>query len=157
MFQLYVLRHGKSDWDADYKRDWERPLAARGRKAANRIGHFLAERGVEPAVVVTSPAVRAHTTLRRVADAAGWKTVERIDDRLYGASPGEVLDVVGEHRKRASSILVCGHEPWCSGVVGVLTGDTPRFPTATVACLEVDRLEPGGARLVWLQRPRELD
>ena len=42
MKRLLVFRHGKSDWDADYGVDFERPLALRGQKAARTMGRFLA-------------------------------------------------------------------------------------------------------------------
>lgn len=157
MLTLYILRHGKSDWDADYGHDRDRPLAVRGRKAAAATGRFLREREVEPEVLLTSPAVRARSTLNLVAEAASWTGEPVLEQRLYGASAGEVLEIVESHRGDAASLLVCGHEPWCSGVVAVLSGESLRFPTATVACLEVERLEPGGATLAWLQRPRELE
>ena len=155
--RLFVLRHGKSDWGADYQRDHERPLANRGQRAAAAMGEFLADQGIAPEVLVTSSAVRARTTLELLASAANWAAMPVIDERLYGAGAGDVLTVAEEHRGDAESILVCGHEPWCSGVVARLTGQhPPRFPTATVASLSVDTLKANGATLDWLQRPRDL-
>lgn len=157
MLTLYILRHGKSDWNAEYTQDRDRPLAPRGRKAAAAIGRFLADRNANPQVLVTSPALRAQTTLRLVAEAAGWSTPQIVDDRLYGATPAGVLQVVKENQGDAESLLVCGHEPWCSDLVEFLSGSTPRFPTATVACFAVDRLKSGGGTLEWLQRPKDLE
>ena len=39
MRSLILFRHGKSDWDAPYSSDHERPLAGRGKEAAP-IGRF---------------------------------------------------------------------------------------------------------------------
>ena len=38
MKTLLFFRHGKSNWDADYDVDHNRPLAKRGRKAARAMG-----------------------------------------------------------------------------------------------------------------------
>ena len=43
MKTIYLLRHGKSDWDS-HADDHERPLAPRGVDAAKRIGHYLTAR-----------------------------------------------------------------------------------------------------------------
>ncbi|MDH3462867.1 MAG: histidine phosphatase family protein, partial [Acidimicrobiia bacterium] len=34
MLQLILMRHGKSDWDASYGADHDRPLAERGVRSA---------------------------------------------------------------------------------------------------------------------------
>ncbi len=158
MLKLYLLRHGKSDWAADYRLDHDRPLAKRGRRAAVKMGSFLLDHDVAPEVLVTSSALRAKTTLELVAGAAGWSLSQSVAPLLYGAGPLEVLQVAEHYRGDAASILLCGHEPWCSDTVALLTGQpAPGFPTATVACLTACELAPGAGTLKWLQRPRELD
>ena len=37
MKSILLFRHGKSDWNASYKRDHDRPLSKRGVKAAKII------------------------------------------------------------------------------------------------------------------------
>ncbi|HMF03267.1 MAG TPA: phosphoglycerate mutase family protein, partial [Acidimicrobiia bacterium] len=70
---LILFRHGKSDWDAaDAGDDRARPLARRGRKAAERMGRFLARAGQVPDVAITSPALRAAETLRLAMEGGGW-------------------------------------------------------------------------------------
>ena len=41
MLSLILFRHGKSDWDAPYANDHERPLANRGKEAARCMGRLL--------------------------------------------------------------------------------------------------------------------
>ena len=43
MNRLWLLRHAKSDWDTGAA-DFDRPLKKRGRKSADRLGAWLAER-----------------------------------------------------------------------------------------------------------------
>ena len=44
MLHLYLLRHGKSDWEALSGSDHDRPLAPRGRRAARRVGRLRRRR-----------------------------------------------------------------------------------------------------------------
>ena len=66
---LLVLRHGKSDWKAEFDTDEHRPLARRGRRAARTMGRHLAAVGPAPTLALTSPALRAHDTVLRVLEA----------------------------------------------------------------------------------------
>ncbi len=59
MKELLIMRHAKSAWDVSYSTDFERPLNKRGRKAAPRMGEFMADRGLLPDLIVSSPAARA--------------------------------------------------------------------------------------------------
>ena len=57
-----MLRHAKSDWQADYgEDDLIRPLAPRGRRAARTVGRFLAAGGQAPG----APSFRPRRVRRR--------------------------------------------------------------------------------------------
>lgn len=159
MPELLLLRHGKSDWDAPGGRDAdaERPLNARGRRAAAAMGAFLTATGNTPDAAVTSPAVRARTTLELAAGAGGWGCPVRVVDDLYGGGPEAVLAVVRAEPAATGRLLVVGHEPTWSTTVELLTGAAVRFPTATLACVELDDwagAAPGTGTLAWLVPPR---
>jgi len=160
--QLILLRHGKSDWSAGYRADSERPLAPRGVKAAGRVGRFLGEVGLVPDVVVSSPAVRARTTAELASAAGSWACDIEIHPDLYGAGERAVLEVVRSLGARGEVVLIAGHEPVWSGLVGGLSGGSRvRFPTAALACLALHAptwrdLDWGGATLNWLVTPKLL-
>ena len=48
MKTLLLMRHAKSDWDADYGPDHDRPLNERGLRSARLMGRVLAEEGLVP-------------------------------------------------------------------------------------------------------------
>jgi len=162
MKRIYVLRHGKSDWDADYGADHDRPLKGRGRRAARLMGRFLTGAGLEPDVVISSSAVRALTTARLAAEAGSWGCEIAVQPDLYGASRDRVLAEVQAVDERADSVLLAGHEPTCSDVIGSLIGSGEvRFPTAALACIDVPAarwrtVEFGRGRLVWMVTPKLL-
>ena len=159
---VILFRHGKSDWDAPYGSDHERPLAKRGRKAADRMGVFLAERGEVPELAISSTAVRARDTLDRAMRAGDWRCrVEHLDD-LYLPSPFMLLDVLQQLDEPLVSVMLLGHQPAWSETLGLLVGGSEfRFPTAAMARvdLSVERwaeIDIGLGELRWLVTPKEL-
>lgn len=158
---LLVLRHGKSDWDADHAADVDRPLAPRGRRGAATMGRYLAAAGPLPDLAVTSPARRARDTLTLASEAMGWDGPVRVAASFYGRGPAAVLDELGRLGPDVDTVLVVGHEPTWSTLIGALTGARVRFPTAAMARLDADHaswaeIGPGAAELTWLVTPRTL-
>ncbi len=162
MKTVILFRHGKSDWGASYGSDHERPLAKRGRKAADRMGRFLSEMGEVPELAVSSTAVRARDTLDRAIRAGGWSCrVELLDD-LYLPSPYTLLSVLQQQVEPLSSVMLVGHEPAWSETISLLVGGGDyRFPTAAMARIDVaieswDEIDVGLGELRWLVTPKEL-
>jgi phosphohistidine phosphatase SixA len=126
--RLFLVRHAHSD---PGEPDELRPLSARGRVEAREVGERLA--GVEPALVVSSPLLRARETAAAIAQAAGSPL--RIDDRLApGATADDLLAVV---EGAEASVVAVGHQPDCSEIAVALSGRDPGFPPAGVAELDV--------------------
>lgn len=172
MKTLTLLRHAKSGWDDPVARDFDRPLNAKGRRAATAVGSHL--RGVSPAFdhVVASPAARVVETLEGVSEGYGRDLGAAWDRRLYLAAPSTLLDVIHELPDSADRVLLAGHNPGLEDLVLLLVpddaGDARRgaveakFPTGSVAVLTFagDRwadVAPGNATLTHFIRPRDLD
>jgi len=107
-------------------------------------------------MILTSPAVRAHSTASLVASAAEWDSPITVVDELYGGGVPALFDAIGDRRGR---VLVVGHEPtWSMAVETLIGGGTIQMVTAAVACVEVDgRPGPGRGWLRWLIHPRLYD
>ena len=166
--QLLILRHAKSAWDTDAPTDFERPLAARGRRAAPRMGRWMLEQGLLPDHVVSSPAERARQTVLAACAELGFDQDRiRWDPRIYHGSAVSMLDVLRECPDSASRVLIAGHNPGleillihlCGSGVHI-PGDGKLLPTAALAQLEIngswDRLQKGCARLLSIKRARSL-
>lgn len=89
-----------------------------------------------PELVISSTAVRARTTAELAAEAGNWTTELTLDRQLYGAGPGNVLEVVSGVRD-VDRLMLVGHQPTWSGVVAVLTGARADMKTASVASIEL--------------------
>lgn len=162
MKQIVLFRHGKSDWDDASAPDHARTLAERGRRAARRMGRFLAEAGQAPDLVITSSAARARQSVELAVEAGGWKCPVQVTDDLYETSPDAVLEAIRRVDDAARSLLLAGHEPTWSRLAGALIGGGRLdFPTAAMARIDFEvggwgGVDFGRGALVWLVRPRLL-
>lgn len=166
--RLYLLRHGKSDWDDPELADHERPLARRGRRASKAIARHLASEGIQPALVLCSSAARTRETLDRIAPALGSPEVE-IEDELYGAGAGALRERLRQVPDGIDSVMLIGHNPGVESLALALAGggeDLERmerkFPTAALATLTVPgdswgELDEGRSELLAFVVPRELE
>lgn len=151
--ELYLLRHAhagdSAKWDGP---DSERPLSPKGRRQAERLGAFLAERGFAPDAIVTSPKLRARQTAELVADAIGIAIA--IDDRLGGPLDPEDIGDIAE-RAGGTSVVLVGHDPDFSDLCAVLTG-TEFLPMKKGTLARIDMalpVAPNGGILRWLLPP----
>ena len=155
---LMIMRHGKSDWSAGALTDHERPLNARGVAAASRMGEVLTEAGLIPDRILASSATRTTSTAELAARAGGWDAEIEATGRLYGATPDDVIRVVKAVPASVGRLLIVGHEPTSSGLIGELTGAMVQVKTATVAALAVadhwDEVDQWRAEIVTVLQPR---
>ena len=111
MRTLWLLRHAKASAGGAGLADRDRPLTARGRDGAERIGRHLAERGARPDLVLCSPSLRTRETLEPVTKALGVELSVDFDDELYLASEGDLQKRIEQVPDGASSVLLVGHNP----------------------------------------------
>lgn len=160
--RLHLLRHGKSDWDAAYEHDHDRPLAKRGVRDAKRIGRFLADAGRVPNLVIHSTAVRAARTVELAVEAGDWASDVRASRNLYDADLSDLLGVVHGVDADTKTLLLAGHQPlWSMAAARLTGGGAIRMPTAAVACIRFEASDwrdvaEGSGELAWLVIPKLL-
>ncbi|MDX1450514.1 MAG: histidine phosphatase family protein [Acidimicrobiia bacterium] len=160
MKRLVLLRHAKSDWDADYGADHDRPLNDRGVRSAEAMGRFLAEVGQVPDTVISSTAVRARTTAELAIAAGGWNRSIRTDERIYGGSAGDILLLVQDLPDDLETAMLVGHNPTWEMLAGALIGGgSIQMKTATAAAVDFmsrhwRNVSPGRGTLAWLVQAR---
>lgn len=176
MLTLSLLRHAKSGWDDPDLDDVDRPLAARGRKAAPVVGAFMAANAIAPDLVMCSPSVRTRQTLDLVSQHLAGSPKVVFDDALYLAT-GEALlarvqAVKGKGRAAPRHVLVIGHNPGLQELALALTASQPehaadrramaeKLPTCALVVLDFDAerwrdILPGGGRLRHYMTPKRL-
>lgn len=169
--RLYILRHGRAGdretWQGD---DRLRPLTEDGKERTVAAARGLAALGVRPDVILTSPYTRAAQTAELTAATlagvgAGSDAAEH-DHQVgevteepalaVGATLDRVAPVLAE-RAGMGDVLLVGHEPDLSGIIGALIGGNhggARVEMKKGACCRVDI--PAGALRKAGQAPEKL-
>jgi len=138
MKQLLILRHAKSDHTDHRLSDHDRPLNARGRTAAPRIGRLLRDEGAIPELLLCSTAVRTMQTAALVAESAELHAKTEFIEELYLASPHVILETIADRGGDAGSIMVIGHNPGCEDVLSMLGVGMHEMPTAALAMITLE-------------------
>jgi phosphohistidine phosphatase len=158
---LYLLRHAKSSWKDGSLSDFERPLKARGREAAEQMGLFLASKKVDISALIVSPAVRTRQTIEIVLRHARLKVEPQFDQRIYEASLSALVQIVTELEDETQSAMLVGHNPGMEDMLAFLTHETRHMPTAALARITLDcaswkEVRRGRGTLDWFVTPKEL-
>jgi 8-oxo-(d)GTP phosphatase len=124
--RIIVVRHGQ----AEPKKRWagpdaERPLTARGRAQADRLGKVIGPK--RPCKIISSPAVRCVQTVKRYADERGLSV-----ELSPSLSPDAGPDALALCRYLASSapadstVVLCTHREVLVGLLPRLSRDLNR-------------------------------
>jgi len=139
MLTLSLLRHAKSSWKNPTLPDRERPLASRGVADAPVMGRAMAERGIDPELVLCSSARRTVDTLALVLPELKVEPKVVYEDSLYHPSPAEMLQMLRAIQPGANRVMIVGHNPEIQAFALDLIGSGPKhmrdrlmekFPTA---------------------------
>lgn len=161
MKTLLLMRHAKSDWDAEYGSDHDRPLNHRGAKSARLMGRVLADQGLIPDRVTSSTALRARRTAELAIESGNWDAELVLDRALYDEGPRGVLDVAAS-APDVPRLMLVGHQPTWSMLVAALTGERVEMKTATVAVVALDvatwaELPGATGAMTRVLQPRDYD
>jgi phosphohistidine phosphatase len=144
MLTLALLRHAKSSWSNPALQDPERPLAARGLADAPLMGKAMAERGIDPELVLCSSSRRTRDTLGLVLPELRVEPKVVYEDALYHASPEEMLEMLRGVQLGANRVMLVGHNPEIHAFALDLVGAGPKhfrdrlsakYPTAALAVI----------------------
>lgn len=155
--RLILLRHAKSAWP-DGIDDVERPLTDRGRQDAPAAGRWLAEHVDHIDLVLCSPAIRARETWELAAGELDPVPEVRYEDRIYGASPGDLLTATQQLPEWARTAVFVGHNPGLEHTVVLLSRSRYELKTAAIVVLGSsgpwEMAAPGWAKVETAAKPR---
>ena len=127
--------------------DFDRPLAARGRRAAPAVAEWMNANGCAPGFVLCSTARRAAETWSLVSEVLDTAPEVAMSEELYLASPQRLLDLAREIPDRHASAMMIGHNPGCHQLAAALAGEGPAdlldrlaaaYPTGALAGIDFD-------------------
>ncbi len=159
---LYIVRHAKSSWKHPELSDFERPLNNRGKRDAPFMGKLLREERILPDILVTSPAVRALSTARIIAEEVEYEEKHLdIQKRLYLARAGDLMQVVRELPVACSKAMLVGHNPGLTDIAEILCGKfIGNIPTSGIVALRFSvkkwpDIDDGTGDLLFFEYPRK--
>jgi phosphohistidine phosphatase len=166
MKRIHLLRHAKSSWEDPSLPDHDRPLAPRGRRAAEALARHLRSEAVAPEAVLCSSARRARQTLEPLMEVLGGAEV-LVEDALYAAEAEELLERLRRVPDRVESVMIVAHNPGLQDLAIELVSWGPdlgrvreKFPTGGLATIGFAgawrELAPGRGTLVSFVTPRDL-
>jgi phosphohistidine phosphatase len=164
MKTVYLIRHAKSSWEDEGLSDFDRPLNERGKIDAPRMGKRLKEKNLNADLFLSSPAKRAHSTAKRIADAMGYpKEKIKTEQALYHADEDEILNVIRSLNDKNDCVVLFGHNPGLTDFVNTMNHDRKRFidniPTCGVAAFRFEtmswkQIDFGKGELLFFDFPK---
>ena len=167
MVCLYIVRHAKSSWKTDGLDDFHRPINGRGRKAAPAMGHYMQQHGIQPDLILCSAAIRARETLELILTALDVEPRIEIEEDLYLASAGTLLERLRRLGDGPDSVMLIGHNPGLHDLALSLAAPggeqvpAEKYPTAALTELNFEGqswadISPHTGNLLRFVTPRSL-
>ena len=134
MKMLILVRHAKSSWDDTTLPDRDRPLQARGERDVAKMGQRLARRHVRPALIMSSPAVRALATAKGIAKSLDYEhNAIVVNDRLYAATVDGLIAVIEDLDDTLECVMLIGHNPGFTDLAHHFSSEVSHMPTCAIA------------------------
>lgn len=134
MKTLILVRHAKSARDQTLLTDRDRPLTDRGRRDAPRMAERLHRRGVQPDLLISSPARRALGTAQLMVRSLRYERGDiAVDERLYPGDADALLAVIHGLDPPLRCVMLVGHDPGLSDLAHRFCRAVDHLPTCTVA------------------------
>lgn len=139
LLRLSLVRHAKTEPARAGQEDWDRALEPRGQRDAPEMARRMKQ--LEPKVdrVLSSPAVRAITTATIMVRELGVSAQKvQQDERLYLASPKDILAVIRELGGKSRHLMVVGHNPGFTEFADRISAErsVDNLPTCAVYTLQ---------------------
>ena len=158
---LFVLRHGEAGKTVSPSmKEFERPLTESGRKEIEAIAESLKYWELDFDRILTSPLRRAEQTASIIAKTLKiQKLLENCDELKPEGSRLELYKRLSKMDQQ-SSVLVVGHEPYLSIMIGdIIAGNTSHIDLKKggMARIRIGTFSPRvSGELRWLLTPKQI-
>jgi phosphohistidine phosphatase len=138
---IFILRHGKSSWEALGISDIDRPLLDVGICNTHLIGNRLHRKDVKIDMIISSPAARAiHSALiiARCIEMKSDKVV--LNDLIYTGEKNTILDIIEKLPESIKNVLIVGHNPVFTDLANIfLPKPVDNIPTSGLVTLTFEK------------------
>ena len=161
MKKLFLIRHAKSSWSDPTVSDYYRTLNKRGKKDAPFMAATLANTGVQPDIILSSPAKRAKKTACFIAKGVGYPTDSIVyDDNIYSASTEELFRLLRKVDEKINELFLIGHNFAITDLAVALTDVViENIPTSGIVAMECrikkwSNIGPGSGKILFFDYPK---
>lgn len=162
MKKILLIRHAKSNLNNSGLNDFDRPLNERGKEDALFMGKRLFSKKIFPDIIISSPAKRALSTVRKIA-----KEINYLDDKiiynenLYLAHIPDFIEIINNISSSISSVFIVSHNPGITEIAEYLTGELINIiPTTGLVCIEFNKyswqsIKKKEGRMIFFDYPKK--
>ena len=140
MKRLAIIRHAKTEQQG-YDRDYNRKLIQRGIDDAQLVARELKQKNVHPDKIISSPAVRAISTARLLAEVLGYPVI-KIDEKkelYFDFTTQDFVDLIKHTSNSVNTLFIVGHNPFMHYVAMNMSHDYDgHMPTSSTVVLDFD-------------------
>jgi phosphohistidine phosphatase len=135
MKSIYLIRHSKSSWETYGGSDFDRTLTQEGHQIAEHMATFLKNQGIQPDLLISSPAIRTLTTCKHFATALDiLPTTIKTVLSIYNATRQDLMEVIQSIDNQFDTVLLVCHNPSVSDVLDLFIADfVPEVTTCGIA------------------------
>jgi len=161
MKTICLVRHAKSNWADAQTGDFDRSLNSRGEHTASLMAAMLKAMGVEPDLVISSPANRAITTAEIFSEIYYYPKeliVKRME--IYEGRAEQMLDIIKGLPETVNTALIFGHNPTITEFANLLS-DSHLESMETCGMVRInlelsgwDEAAYGKGKKVWYEYPK---
>ena len=160
MKKLYIIRHAKSSWEDFSSNDFDRDLSKRGKLNAPFMGDRLRKTGVEPDIIVSSPALRARITAEIIAKKIKFSKKITLKKKIYEASFKTLRKIVTELPDDVKIVFLFGHNPGLNEFAQKYIDFYENIPTCGIVEIEFDcetwmEVDEKNAKLIMFDYPKK--
>lgn len=140
MKRLAIIRHAKTEQHG-YDRDYNRELLPRGIEDAQTIAAELKRNKVNPDKIISSPATRAITTARLMAEVLGYPSIkiEEKKELYFDFTTQDFVDLIQHTSDAVNTLFIVGHNPFMHYVAMNLSRNYDgHMPTCSTVVLDFD-------------------
>lgn len=108
---LYIVRHAQAVSGNHELPDELRPLTPKGEQDARQIGIHLKSQNSNLNLIITSPALRAHSTAQLLAEPLSTRAAIQVDRTLYTGNKLTLLQRLNAVPEHQPDVMLVGHYP----------------------------------------------
>ena len=161
MKKLFIIRHAKSDWGDENLDDFDRPLNEKGIKDCALIGKYLKQKNEKIDIILSSPALRAHTTAKLLAKELDFNKNIMQNQYIYEPFVAAIQELISYIHDDNDTAILVGHNPGVSTLAYMLCDSREELKTASIveisfSCDSWMDVNKNNATFISYTKPKDL-